>query len=208
MLFQQGPFEYDDGWFQSKLEIPDGNDPNQNAWLTITLRYSLNFVDGYNEKAGVTVEKDGKHFALDFNKNIFPIIPWDGLSRTKFTNVFPGGEKIWNYRFVLITPLDYSGLDYESSVGPGWLVRSNVVCLFRLVPDNAKPHRRIDVVRLDPSIPSKSFRSYRDLYDDGDLYDTTFGHELGHALPPWTTSWSCRAIRNAKSTRIWTAAMA
>ena len=26
--------------FQSEIAFPDGRDPNQNAWLTITLRYS------------------------------------------------------------------------------------------------------------------------------------------------------------------------
>jgi hypothetical protein len=208
MLFQKRAFEIDDGQFQSNLDIPDGNNPDQNAWLTITVRYRLNFVDNYNDKAGVTVDdKDGKHFALDHDKNIFPIRPWDGLSRMKFTNVFPGGEKIWNYRFVLITPLDYSGLDYESMVGPGWVVRPNVLCLFRLVPDNAKPHRRIDVVRLDPSIPSKSFRSNRDLSTTGTCMTRHLATNSGMRLA-WTTSWSCRAIRNAKSTRALIAAMA
>jgi hypothetical protein len=166
--------------FKSELEIPDGNNPGQNAWLTITIRYKLNFVDGWNDKAGLTVEKGGAYFAMDYNKKLFPIIPWDALSMSRFRNDFQRGEKIWNFRFLLITPQDYTGLDYQSV--DRWLVRPNVLCLFRLVPDHAKPHLRIDVVRLDPSIDSGQFRSSTNLYDNMDLYRPTFGHELGHAL--------------------------
>ena len=119
--------------FDSKLEYPDGRDPSQNAWLTITIRYYLNFVDDYNEKAGITVEKDGKSFALDSDKReLFPILKWDATSTARFRNDFQRGEKIWNYRFVLIAPRDFSALDYESFSGPGWVVRPNVICLFRL----------------------------------------------------------------------------
>jgi hypothetical protein len=174
---------YDDSTFESKLEYPDGNDPDQNAWLTITIRYSLNFVDGYNDKAGITIEKDDKYFALDFNKrDLFPILPWDPSSIMRFRNDFQRGENIWNYRFVLITPQDYGALDYQSFAGTGWIVRPNVLCLFRLTPDNSKPHLRVDVVRLDPAVDARGFRSDSTLLDNLDLYRPTFGHELGHAL--------------------------
>jgi len=169
--------------FDSKLEYPDGRDPSQNAWLTITIRYYLNFVDDYNEKAGITVEKDGKSFAMDSDKReLFPILKWDATSTARFRNDFQRGENIWNYRFVLIAPRDFSALDYESFSGPGWVVRPNVICLFRVAPSLVKPHLRIDVVRLDPSINSKRFRSSETLYDNMDLYCPTLGHELGHAL--------------------------
>jgi hypothetical protein len=167
--------------FESTLEAPDGRDPNQNAWLTITIRYSLNFVDGYNDKAGLIVEDgDSKYLALDSDKKPFPIVPWDAGSTTKFRNAFQRGENIWNFRFVLITPRDYDGLDYETL---DWKVRPNVLCLFRLVPAvNARPHLSIDVVRLDPSIDRRFFRSNKSLYDDLDVWTPALGHELGHAL--------------------------
>lgn len=172
----------DDGAnFESKLESPDGRDPNQNAWLTITIRYSLNFIDGYNDKAGIVVESgDGKYLALDSDKRPFPIVPWDAGSTTKFRNAFQRGENIWNFRFVLITPRDYDGLDYETL---DWKVRPNVLCLFRLVPAvKAPPHLSIDVVRLDPSADHRFFRSNKSLYDDMDVWSPALGHELGHAL--------------------------
>jgi hypothetical protein len=172
----------DNTWsFASSFEAPNGKDPNQNAWLTITIRYRLNFVDGYNDKAGLTVESDDgkKHFALDSDKNMHPILPWDAGSKMRFSRDFPRGENIWNFRFVLITPPDYDELDYEKF---GLNIRPNVLCLFRLVPDNYKPHLPIDVVRLDPSVDGRNFRSNKNLYVDTDLYRPTLGHELGHAL--------------------------
>jgi hypothetical protein len=51
-----------------------------------------------------------------------------------------------------------------------------------LVPNDSRPHLRIDVARLDPSIDSNSFRSNKQLYDHMDLYCPTVGHELGHAI--------------------------
>lgn len=173
----------DNGDFESRLELPKGNDPNQNAWLTITIRYYLNFVDGWNEKAGVTVERDeGKFVALDADKRPFPIVPWDAMSKAKFAKVFQTGENIWNYRFVLITPQNYDGLDYESS-NLDWKVRPNVLCLFRLVPAvRAVPHLSIDVVRLEKQDDCQHFRSHETLYTHMDLYSPAFGHELGHAI--------------------------
>jgi hypothetical protein len=42
---------------------------------------SLNFVDGYNDKAGIIIESDDdKYFALDSDKKLFPILPWDPSS--------------------------------------------------------------------------------------------------------------------------------
>src|SRR5262249_7002735 len=129
---------------ESRLECPDGRDPNQNARLTITIRYRLNFVDGWNEKAGVTVERNSGGFvALDHNKNPFPIVAWDTASMMKFRNAFQRGENIWNSRFVLITPRNYDGLDYENLE---WKVRPNVLCLFSLVPAPTIPHLEIDIV--------------------------------------------------------------
>jgi hypothetical protein len=169
--------------FETKLEYPDdGTDWRQNAWLTLTIRYRLNFVDGYNDKAGLIVETDDNRFiALDSDKKSFPIVEWDQGATMRFKNDFQRGEKIWNFRFALIAPQDFDALDFKT-LDNNSIVRPNVLCLFRLVADNAKPHLSIDVVRLDPSINSKSFRSCKTVYDNMDLYCPTFGHELGHAL--------------------------
>jgi hypothetical protein len=171
----------DDGNFESKLECPDGTDPSQNAWLTITIRYSLNFLDGYNDKAGIIVEdNDDRYIALDSDKRPCRILPWDPGSIMRFRRDFQRGENIWNFRFLLVTPQNYDGLDYENL---DWKVRPNVLCLFRLVPAiSGRPHLPINVVRLDPSNDNNFFRSNKTLYDNMDLYGPTFGHELGHAL--------------------------
>jgi hypothetical protein len=39
---------------------------------------SFNFVDGYNDEAGIIIESDDdKYFALDSDNKLFPILPWD-----------------------------------------------------------------------------------------------------------------------------------
>lgn len=170
----------DDGSFQSEIAIPDGRDPNQNAMLTITLGYSLNFADRNNPVAGVIVQQGGKFFARDFDNKLHPIVDWDFNSQIKFHRAFRRGEDIWNWQFVLITPQDYDGLDFESMAGPGWVCRPNILCLFRLKSGGS--HLTINVVRLDPSITSAPFRSHKNLYDYLDVWSPTLGHELGHAL--------------------------
>jgi hypothetical protein len=166
----------------STLEVPDGRNPDQNAWLTLTLRYSLNFADSKNLIAGV-IEKHGSKFAaVDSDQKRLPIVDWDLASQMKFQRAFQRGENIWNWQFVLITPQDFDGLDY-TCIASGWVVRPNVLCLFRLVPNAANAHLRITVVRLDPSVTSSnSFRSNKALYDHLDVWCPTLGHELGHAL--------------------------
>jgi hypothetical protein len=51
--------------YDSVLEIPKGNDPSQNAWLTLQLRVKLNFVDSTNPVPGLTVNQGGKFYAKD-----------------------------------------------------------------------------------------------------------------------------------------------
>ena len=46
--------------FESLLEMPDGKNPNQNGWLTITINYTMNFVDSRNLKPGLTLQQNGK----------------------------------------------------------------------------------------------------------------------------------------------------
>jgi len=173
----------DDSSMMSTLEVPDGSNSDQNAWLTLTLRYSLNFADSSNKVPGVILPSGSKFVAQDSSNNRIPIVDWDLQSQLKFQRAFQGGEKIWNWQFVLITPPGYNELDYTTMVGPGFVVRPNVLCLFRLVPNASNAHLRITVVRLDPSITdSKRFRSNETLYDHLDVWCPTLGHELGHAL--------------------------
>jgi hypothetical protein len=203
--------EIDDGHFMSTLEVPKGNDINQNAWLTLTINYQLTFADSRNRVAGVIFQQRGRWVAKDADTppKFFPIVDWappPGSKpnptaadlKAKFQNAFQRGERIWNWQFVLITPKRYDELDYESMSGAGWVVRPNVLCLFRLVPftasqartpsngsnrtAQARLHLPITVVRLAESQNSSQFRSNARVYDDGDVWSPTLGHELGHAL--------------------------
>jgi hypothetical protein len=173
----------DDSEFESVFEGPHDFSPEENAWLTITIKYDLNFADSKNRVPGVIVDDGGKVLGRDSDKILFPIIDWDFDSIMKFQRAFQRGETIWNWQFLLITPKDYDELDYTSMAGSGWIVRPNVQCLFRLAPASGRPHLPITVVRLDPSITSaKSFRSNKNLYDQLDVWSPTLGHELGHGL--------------------------
>ncbi|MEW6130296.1 MAG: hypothetical protein AB1757_24890 [Acidobacteriota bacterium] len=172
--------------FESRLEVPDGRNPNQNAWLTITINYSLNFADSKNRVAGVIVEKNGKYYAKDSDNELFPIKDWDFKSQIEFNRRFRQGEKFWNYKFLLITPKDYNAFDYTSWAGPGWICRPNIICLFRLGSGLSPTHLPLTVVRPDPTwwdnLVGNSFRSHSRLYDEEDVKTKTLWHELGHAL--------------------------
>jgi hypothetical protein len=177
--------------FESRLDVPDGRDPNQNAWLTITINYSLNFADSKNRVPGVIFSKNEgtkkpEYFAKDSNGNLFPIRDWDFKSQADFNRRFLQGEKFWNYKFLLQTPIDYDGLDFTSWSGPGWICRPNVICLFRLKSGGSPTHLPITVVRPDFSwwddLTGNDFRSHHFLYDERDVKTQTLWHELGHAL--------------------------
>jgi hypothetical protein len=150
--------------FDSVLEIPGGSDPNQNAWLTLQLRVKLNFADSKNMVPGLTVNQGGKFYAKDTDGYLFPLMDWPGHLITRFNREFAQiAEKTWNWQFLLITPRNYSDLDYQVGVG-SWTVRPNVLCLFRMSLlsaagpiDNSPgagpmrsgpPHRTINVVNL------------------------------------------------------------
>jgi len=181
--------------YESLLEIPDGKSPAQNAWLTITLRVKLNFVDSTNLVGGdLLTTVGGRLCAVDFSGYRFPILDWPVHFKKRFAEGYQKkAEKNWNWQFLLITPRTYDGLDYSSFEGSGWLVRPNVLCLFRLelVDDRARAHRTINVVNLDlrtrrvestkpgkapldfdsdDPIIDNSFRSSTSTYDDRDLF--------------------------------------
>jgi hypothetical protein len=135
---------------------------------------------------GVIVEKDGEFFARDSDKELFPIRDWDFKSTKEFNRRFKQGAKFWNHKFLLITPKDYAGLDFESWAGPGWICRPNVICLFKLGSGGSPTHLPLTVVRADTTfwddLAGNEFRSNAGLYDDDDVNTETLWHELGHAL--------------------------
>jgi hypothetical protein len=118
--------------YDSKLEIPSGTDPNQNAWLTLQLRIKLNFADSKNQVAGLTVQRGGTWYAKDTDGYLFPLLDWPAHLIARFQREFiQVAQRTWNYQFLLITPMTYSGLDFPSKVGD-LTIRPNVLCLFRL----------------------------------------------------------------------------
>lgn len=170
--------------FDSKLEMPSGRDPGQNAWLTITINYTLNFVDSKNPLPSLIFQQDGKYFAKPSRPtpkagNV-RIRDWDLESRSAFVKRFATGESFWNYKFLLITPRDYDAFDFTSMNGPGWICRPNVICLFRMKSGGSPNHLALNVVRKEKD--SDFFRSDSGNYCNTDVNDRTLWHELGHAL--------------------------
>ncbi len=119
--------------FDSILEIPNGTNPEQNAWLTLQLRVKLNFVDSSNPLTGLTVVKDKKLYAKDSDGYLFEAMDWPPFLITRFQKEYAErAEDTWNWQFILKTPKNYSDLDYQCSSGGGYTVRPNVLCLFRM----------------------------------------------------------------------------
>lgn len=162
ILASAGSYPFDG--YDSILEVPDGDNPLQNAWLTIQLRVRLNFVDSKNLGSNI-VQQGSNVFARDMDGYLFPILDWPPHLVARFRDEFlKAAMQTWNYQFLLITPQTYSDIDYTSAVGSGWIVRPNVLCLFRLAlfgPSGpldsspsagpmvaGAPHRTIDVANL------------------------------------------------------------
>jgi hypothetical protein len=184
--------------YDSRLDVPDGRDPNQNAWLTITLKVNLQFADVNQPYGIVEVKNKVEGIVRDANNRTYHIRNWDAPSVAQFTRAFMlGGEKFWNRRFTLITPMDYAELDFTSRAAPSFHVRPNVLCLFRLqqVFSEAEAQRNIKVVRVNTTTGEDirdwlvgrgtngaGFRSHWELYQSVDVNDKTLPHELGHAI--------------------------
>src|SRR5262249_37829935 len=110
--------------YDSLLEVPSGNNPSQNAWLTLKLRVKLNFADKNNPVPDLTIQKDGKWYAQDWSLDrksgwLFPLLTWGDAYKDMFRKQFQQhAEKVWNYQFVLITPRTYAELDVTNFDGP------------------------------------------------------------------------------------------
>ena len=162
--------------YDSILEIPDGNNPNQNAWLTLQLRVKLNFVDSKHPHPPLTVQQGTEWYAKDHDGFLFPLLDWPPHLMARFQREYAErAEKTWNWQFLLITPKNYSDLDYWCFT-TGLTVRLNVLCLFRMsvmtgagLPldtspaagpmSTGAPHRTINVVNLDYAVSRASTAS-------------------------------------------------
>src|SRR5581483_5509074 len=177
--------------FDSTLDKPNGKSVTQNGWLTINLRVFLNFVDPPGGGLKNVVTEGGKTYALDYDNWMFPMLPWSANAKRDFCDAFNKAAWLWNYKFVLKTPRNYTGMDitnYDNPVIFGNKIRPNVICLFRmaLVANNGGWHRKINIFNLDRSattvkkykttqtktvgtLDSFTFRSDAENYDS---YDT------------------------------------
>jgi len=195
-----------------EIEKPNGRDPFQNAWLTLTLGYRLHFIDstvnngvidsGDNKGQPIIVQDDemGGLCARDGGDYLYPILDWGYKEKATFAKLFQMGERIWNYKFLIKPPNDWKELDYSSPALPGYSLRPNILCLFRMVA-GAKISHDINVVRINPTVyedknfrvskyktrekrvvPQAAFQSGSTLLKDSDVYTPVLGHELGHMI--------------------------
>jgi len=144
-----------------EIEKPNGRDPFQNAWLTLTLGCRLNFIDsrvngvinsGANKGQPIIVKDEQMGIcARDSRDYLYPILDWGPKERTTFARLFQMGERIWNYKFLIQTPDSWNKLDYPSPAFPGYVLHPNILCLFRMVAC-AKPSQDINVVRINPAV--------------------------------------------------------
>jgi hypothetical protein len=189
---------YSSSSFSGEVELPDSGEPDQNAKLTLTMTYDMNFLDSRSAKFPTIVRVDTRYYAKDSDGWLFPILDWTMDECMKFHRLFRRGEKIWNQQFTLLTPQTFDKFDYQCLSGPGtgWLVRPNVECHYKLETTGRTAGLSIDVVRLDRTVTevfkhtsnetkrvgNNSFRSNSMLYSEIDVKTPTLGHELGHAL--------------------------
>ena len=173
-------FVIDNRRFDSELELPTIASQQQNAVLTIKLRYELLFADSKIRLAGV-VTRDGIWKVLDGEGFAHPILDWEERERAAYRKAFQRGEKIWDAQFLLTPPRNYNDLDFFSKSRPGFKVRPNVICAFRMQPAS-NPHIRITAVKIDYANDPGGFRAHSRMYHQTVPWTHTLGHELGHAL--------------------------
>ena len=175
--------------YDSYLEIPNGTNSLQNAWLTIVINYEIKFADSKNPIPGLIFTRPDGVFAKDSDGAFFPIDDWDGKSRVKFEEKFKRGGCFWNRNFLLVTPNGFSRFDYESLQGAGsssgWICRPNILCMFALNDGRNPNYFKTPVHLTIRAVRAKTvdqFRSNGLTYDDNDVDNSVVWHELGHAL--------------------------
>jgi len=130
---------------------------------------------------------------------LFPILDWGYDSIKDFVKHFEQGEGIWNHKFLIVPPANFNKIDYTSSAFPGYVMRPNILCLFRMISGGANA-KTFNVVRINPTVfedpkfevpnyrstktkvASSGFRSHEELLTDSDWQRPVLGHELGHAI--------------------------
>jgi hypothetical protein len=170
--------------FDSHLEMPTSGDPNANATLTLVLRYKLEFADSKNPVPGTIVTIEGTPRARDGNGFAHYITDWDDNSRTNFTRLMWRSQKIWTYKFLLIPPRNYGGLDFKHPL-PDRYVRPNVMCALQMEPWGA-PHIKLTAVRVSGPTTFRALTNHSPprnmVLDESAPQLPVLGHELGHVL--------------------------
>lgn len=140
----------------------------------------------------------------DTDKERYFIKEWSGTDWTRFINDVKAQANLWNGKFWLMPPDDFSHFDLSwVNISPGAKTapvryRPNVKCEFRLeiVPGHPHAHASIDVVNL---LGPSGFRSHSRMYDSDDVTikpdsipdwrsiivntnQPTVAHEIGHSL--------------------------
>ena len=184
-----------------ELEIPSGRTPDQNAWLTLTLHYTLTFLDSKTPNPpknsgliqNVLTNTGGDWYARDAGGFMFRVRDWDAKSRDTFSTMFDAGWLIWNHRFMIMTPEDFDQFDYRSG---NKTIRPNVLCLFRMQrAEKTLGAHNFNIVRLEPTTDeiftedgTKS-KAFDDGFKPNDVtmaddawLRPVLGHELGHVL--------------------------
>lgn len=203
---RDGKSHLDDG-FDSSLSLPYGK---ENATLQITLRMFYRRIST-NELTdqmfrhianlkGVKVPTGAKvGVRLDANNSPKLIKDWTDTEWNAFTNGVKIQAKLWDGKFWLIPPDDFSHFDVGTSPDMRTLIkyRPNIKCIFdfQVVPIASVAHDSVDVVNLlEPG-----FRSHQYLYNSDDTTIRPFSandawsktistshpviaHEIGHTL--------------------------
>lgn len=191
--------------FFTELIVPNPSFVWNPVTLTIKLIYSLNFVDSRTKphRPEIIWEPSDKHsrpedghYVIDSNNKPFRSDEWDFTAQRLFATKFKKGEEFWDRKFMLITPDEYSGFDYQlpDDVRNGTSWRPNVQCRFELISipnesaltsftgSNPGVHLTLDVVRARRETYGGAFRSNIWLYDISDVDEFTLWHEIGHAM--------------------------
>ncbi|HLK67166.1 MAG TPA: hypothetical protein VKU19_27215 [Bryobacteraceae bacterium] len=196
-----------DAVFDSELTVAPG--PGMNHMLALKLKMYLNkFQPPMNP---FTHEYFSTWIYADFSSRIFIIGPWSQAEWSRFVKRFLTQCDMWNNKFWLIPPADFTALDVTTG---GKKVRPNVYCNLNVQVQYspAGAHRSITVVNMDAKsaarqggkketdVTSLDFRSDDSTYDSMDtavgnvgLRDPsgnpqskvrfyTIPHEIGHAI--------------------------
>lgn len=139
---------------------------------------------------------------LDADDNPFWTSSWDSASWARFINSASAQADMWNGKFWLIPPAQFTGFDGSVYGSPGKVFRPNVQCVLDVdFAPSSDPHATIDVANLNLSMlvgkaqNSSTFRSHSLLYDSLDgtpyifsyesgspVYHYTIAHEIGHSI--------------------------